>query len=164
MEDLYIRPATVEDGALMLAFMKKLGAYQKMSDHITATEALLSERIARGEAKAIFVIHSHTPVAFMFYYVISSAFIGEAGYYIDALYIDEAYRDKGIGHKLMHYLAKEADAAGYGRIEWGCLDWNEPALHFYETFGAKGVGDMTIYRLHRPEIEAILASNDGINK
>ncbi len=159
MSKLHIRPATADDGALMLSFMKKLGVYQKMSAHILATEELLAERIARGEAKAVFGFCEHQPVAFMFYYVVSSAFIGEAGYYIDALYIDEAYRDKGFGHALMTYLAREAKAAGYGRIEWGCLDWNEPALHFYETFGAKGVGDMTIYRLHRPEIDKIV-SND----
>lgn len=159
MKELHIRAATADDGALMLSFMKKLGTYQKMSEHILATEESLAKRIARGEAKAVFGLYDHQPIAFMFYYVVSSAFIGEAGYYIDALYIDEAYRHKGFGNELMAYLAREAQAAGYGRIEWGCLDWNESALHFYDGFGAKSVDEMTIYRLHRPEIENILAKD-----
>lgn len=151
-----LRCATAEDGALMREFMLKLGTYQKMREHITATPAQLATRIARGEGAAVFLEKEGQAVAFMYYYVVSSAFIGEAGYYIDALYIDEAERGQGLGRVLMRYLAREAKAAGYGRIEWGCLDWNTDALAFYETFGAKPVSEMHIHRIHQAEIDRLV--------
>ncbi len=155
MKDFNIVPATANDGALMWQFMKKLGAYQKMSDHITSSPEKLAALIEEGEARALIGYMDHTPVAFMFYYPCFSAFIGEKGYYIDALYIEEELRHHHLGEKLMSHLAQIAQKSGYKRIEWGCLDWNQDALDFYAHYGAKGVHDMTIYRIHEVEIEKL---------
>ena len=98
-------------------------------------------------------------VAFLYYYNNSSAFIGEKGMYIDGFYVDEAYRGYGLGKQMMEYMANLALERGCGRLEWGCLDWNQPALDFYKNLGAKGVDTMTIYRLSKDKIE-LLAGRD----
>lgn len=151
-----LRRATAADGLLMREFMLKLGTYQKMREHIVATPEQLAMRIARNEGMAVFAEKDGVPVAFLYYYVVSSAFIGEAGYYIDALYVDESERGHGVGRLMMRYLAREAKVAGYGRIEWGCLDWNQDALRFYETVGGKLVEEMHIHRIHQKEMDRLL--------
>lgn len=158
-QELVIRAARAEDGALMRDFMKKLGRYQKMEDHVTATADQLSQLAASGQARAFFAEQEGEAVGFLFAYTVCSAFIGASGYYIDALYIDEAYRFQGIGRALMVQMAKECVAAGFGRLEWGCLDWNQPALDFYQKIGAQVVSDMRIYRIHTESIRQLAAGN-----
>ncbi|MFM9413316.1 N-acetyltransferase family protein [Peptococcus simiae] len=158
-EKIIIRSAQVEDGPLMRAFMKKLGRYQKMEDHITATADQLAHLVASGQARAFFAEREGEVVGFLFAYTVCSAFIGASGYYIDALYIDEGFRSQGIGRALMVQMAKECVAAGFGRLEWGCLDWNQPALDFYQKIGAQVVSEMRIYRIHTENIRQLAAEN-----
>ena len=84
-----------------------------------------------------------------FVYLLLSKFIGEKGLYIDAFYVEEGYRSKGVGKKMLTHMAYLALRSGCGRLEWGCLDWNTPAIQFYENLGAKGVDIMTIYRMNK---------------
>lgn len=155
---LRIRQANAGDAAMVVAFMQKLGTYQKMRDSITATEEGVRKLLETGAGEAIFGDLDNETVAFLYYYNNSSAFIGEKGIYIDGFYVDENCRGQGIGRQMMKYMANLALQRGCKRLEWGCLDWNEPALRFYGNMGAKGVDIMTIYRLTPDKIQDLADS------
>ena len=148
-----LRHGTEDDAALVVAYMKKLGEYQKMADKITATDAdmrrLLSER--RGEV--VFGEYDGATVGFIYFYQNSSAFTGQTGLYIDGFFIDQPFQSLGLGKMMLAYLSKLALARGCQRLEWGCLDWNEPAIHFYKNQGAYSVDEMTIYRFGPQQLE-----------
>lgn len=139
--------AKPEDAGLVVEYMRKLGLYQKMSDKITVTEEEMRKLLAAKKGEAVFGDYDGEPVAFIYFCPNSSAFIGQTGLYIDAFYVDETMRSKGLGKIMMAFLAKLAIERGCQRLEWGCLDWNEPAIKFYRKLGAVGVDIMTIYRL-----------------
>lgn len=159
IENFHIRKAQEEDAGLVVGFMRKLGTYQKMRDSITITEESARRLLREKAGEAIFGEMDGKIVAFLYYYNNSSAFIGEKGMYIDGFYVDEAYRGYGLGKQMMEYMANLALERGCGKLEWGCLDWNQPALDFYKNLGAKGVDTMTIYRLSKDKIE-LLAGRD----
>lgn len=155
-----IRKAVPEDAALAVDFMRKLGTYQKMRAGVTATEEGIHRLLEEGAGEAIFGELDGKTVAFLYYYNNSSAFIGEKSIYIDGFYVDEEFRGHGLGEKMMQYMARTALERGCGRLEWGCLDWNTPALNFYEKFGAKGVDIMTIYRLTPDKIQKLAGAEE----
>ena len=158
-EDFRIRKGDENDAELVVTFMRKLGTYQKMRDSITITEESARRLLRENAGEVIFGELDGEAVAFLYYYNNSSAFIGETGIYIDGFYVDEEYRGYGLGGKMMSYIAKLALERGCGRVEWGCLDWNQPSLDFYENLGAKGVDIMTIYRLSQDKIKLLAGRN-----
>ena len=131
--------------------MRKLGSYQKILDRIVATEEGLRALLATGKGEAIFGDYDGTTVAFAYFCHTSSAFIGQAGIYIDGLFVEDSVRSKGLGKIMMAYLSHLAVERGCNRLEWACLDWNEPTISFYKSLGAYGVDGMTIYRFS-PEV------------
>lgn len=141
-----IRFATPDDAGLVVEYMRKLGTYQKMRDSITATEEDMRKILSEKKGEAIFGEYDGETVAFAYFYNFSSAFVGQTGIYIDGFYIDEPMRRKGLGKIMMAFLSKLAVERGCGRLEWGCLDWNQPAIDFYRKLGAYSVDIMTIYR------------------
>lgn len=141
-----LRFATPDDAGLLLDFMHKLGSFQKMRDKITATEEGLRQLLGQGKGEAIFGDYDGHTVAFLYFCQTSSAFIGQSGLYIDAFLVDASQRGKGLGKTMMAFMAKLALERGCQRLEWGCLDWNEPSIQFYRGLGAHSVDPMTIYR------------------
>lgn len=141
-----LRFATSEDAGLVVEFMRKLGTYQKMQDNITATEDKMQRILSENKGEAIFGDYDGQTVAFMYFYHNSSAFIGETGIFIDGFYVDDSIRFKGLGKIMIAFISKLAIDRGCRRLEWGCLDWNEPTIKFYRDLGAFSVDIMTIYR------------------
>ena len=141
-----LRFATPDDAGLVVSFMKKLGTYQKMADKIIATEEGIGKLLADKKGEAIFGIYEGEVVGFVYFYQTSSAFIGHSGLYIDGFLIDDAMRFKGLGKIMMSFMSNLVLERGGQRLEWGCLDWNEPTIKFYKDMGAYGVDNMTIYR------------------
>lgn len=146
--EFFIRVGTPDDCELVVKFMRKLGTYQKMRDAIVATPTGIRHLLEEGRGEAIFGIYHDKVVAMMYVYENSSAFIGESGMYLDGFYIDEKMRGKGLGTIMMAYFSKLALERGHKRLEWGCLDWNEPSLQFYRNLGAKEMDIMHIYRFN----------------
>lgn len=146
-----LRPATPDDAALVLEFMRKLGSYQKMADRIVATEDGLRGLLATSKGEAVFGSYQGETVAFAYFCQTSSAFIGQSGLYIDGFFVDESMRFQGLGKIMMAYLSKLAVERGCKRLEWACLDWNQPTIAFYKGLGAYSVDGMTIYRF-APEV------------
>lgn len=145
--------ATTEDAGLVVEYMRKLGTYQKMCDKITATEEGIRKILSERKGEAIFGSYDGQVVAFCYFCHNSSAFIGETGIYIDGFYIDETMRFKGLGKVMMAFISKLAIERGCKRLEWGCLDWNEPSIKFYREMGAISVDTMTIYRFNLDKLK-----------
>ena len=149
-----LRMGTADDAGLVLAFMQKLGTYQRMADQITATEASLRRLLADRQGEAIFGLYDGVPVAFMYFSQTSSAFTGRSGLFIDGFFVDEAARHKGLGKIMMEYLSKLTLERGGQMLDWGCLDWNAPTIAFYEGLGAYCLDIMRIYRMSPDSIGA----------
>ena len=142
------RYAEKKDAALILQFIKALADYEKMSDEVVADEKLLTEWIfEKQKAEVIFVIEENKEVGFALFFHNFSTFLGRAGIYLEDLFVLPEYRSKGYGKALLKKLASVAVERGCGRLEWCCLDWNQPSIDFYLSLGAKPLTDWTIYRV-----------------
>ncbi|MBQ6834929.1 MAG: GNAT family N-acetyltransferase [Lachnospiraceae bacterium] len=147
MEKVYFRYAEETDVALILQFIKDLAEYERMSDEVIATEELLREWIfEKKKAEVIFAMEGEKEVGFALFFHNFSTFLGRAGIYLEDLYVKEAYRGKGYGKALLKKLAKVAVERGCGRLEWSCLDWNQPSIDFYRSLGAVPMDEWTVYR------------------
>ncbi len=149
-----LRFATPDDAQHVVDFMKKLGAYQKMLEKITATEASIRKLLTEGRGEAVFGSYDGQIVAFMYFCQTSSAFTGQQGLYIDGFLVDDCMRGKGLGTIMMAFMSKLALERGCQRLEWGCLDWNAPTIQFYRNLGATSVDIMTIYRFAPEQLQA----------
>ena len=148
MRDFSIRFATADDAEKILFFIKSLAEYEKMSDEVVATEALLREWIfEKKKAEVIFAVENGKEVGFALFFHNFSTFLGRAGIYLEDLFVLPEYRGKGYGKALLRELARITVERGCGRLEWCCLDWNRPSIDFYLSLGAKPLSDWTIYRL-----------------
>ena len=149
-----LRFAKPEDAGFVVSFMKKLGAYQKMADKISATDDGIRKLLADKSGEAVFGIYRGEMVGFVYFFQTSSAFTGQTGLYIDGFLIDDAMRFKGLGKIMMSFMSKLALERGCQRLEWGCLDWNQPTIQFYKNLGAYSVDEMTIYRFAPDQLKA----------
>ncbi len=148
------RFASEEDCALILFFIKQLAAYEKMSHQVVATEELLREWIfEKKRAEVLFVCDGETEVGFALFFHNFSTFLGRAGIYLEDLFVLEKYRGRGYGKALLSRLARITIERGCGRLEWSCLDWNQPSIDFYLSIGAAPLDDWTTYRLTGATLE-----------
>jgi len=143
-----IRFAKESDVKLILQFIKGLGEYEKLSHEVVATEEKLHKTLFQQKmAEVIIGEFDGNPVGFALFFHNYSTFLGQAGIYLEDLYILPEMRGKGFGKSMLKYLAKLAVERDCGRLEWACLDWNEPSICFYKGLGAKALEDWTVYRV-----------------
>ena len=148
MAQLTFRYAEKKDVGVILWFITALADYEKMSDDVVATESLLEEWIFdKKKAEVIFACEDGKEVGFALFFHNFSTFLGRAGVYLEDLFVLEEYRNKGYGKALLKELAKITVERGCGRLEWCCLDWNQPSIDFYLSLGAKPLDDWTTYRV-----------------
>jgi len=144
-----IRPATEDDVPLILALIKELAEYERLSQEVLATEGILRESLfgeVRG-AEALIGYHEGAPAGFALFFHNFSTFLGRPGIYLEDLYVKPEFRGKGIGRGMLVYLARLAKGRNCGRLEWSVLDWNEPAIRLYRSIGAVPMDEWTVYRL-----------------
>lgn len=146
---LHIRPARKGDAALVLGLIRDLAAYEKLSHEVVATEQDIDAQLfgAQPRAEAVIAEYNGQPVGFALFFHNFSTFLARPGLYLEDLYVKPEFRGKGFGRKLLAHLAKLAVERGCGRFEWAVLDWNTPAIRFYESLGAKIVDEWKINRL-----------------
>ena len=158
---LEIRPATERDVPLILDFIRGLAEYERMLDQVEATEASLRASLFPAAhapvAHCVIGAVDGTPAGFALYFFNYSTFLGRAGLYLEDLFVKPEFRGVGLGKALLLHLAALAQERGCGRMEWAVLDWNEPAIGFYESLGAKRLLDWQLCRLDRPTLEALSA-------
>lgn len=145
---LTFRFANKNDCGLILEFIRGLADYEKMSDQVVATEELLEEWIfQKVKAEVIFACIDGKEIGFALFFHNFSTFLGRAGIYLEDLFILPDYRGHGYGKALLKKLAQITVERGCGRLEWACLDWNQPSINFYLGVGAVQMSDWTTYRL-----------------
>ena len=148
MNNTKFRYATEKDVPIILDFIKQLAEYEHMADEVVATEELLREWIFdRKKAEVIFALEDGMEVGFALFFHNFSTFLGRAGIYLEDLFVLPEYRGKGYGKALLTELARIAVDRGCGRLEWWCLDWNEPSIEFYKSMGAEPMDEWTVYRI-----------------
>ena len=148
MNQIKFRYAEEKDAAKILYFIKELAAYEKMLDEVIATEELLKEWIfVQKKAEVIFAIVDDKEIGFALFFHNFSTFLGRAGIYLEDLYVMPEYRGKGYGKALLKKLAQIAVERKCGRLEWWCLDWNQPSIDFYLSLGAEAMDEWTVYRI-----------------
>ena len=155
-----IEPATESDVPLILTFIKGLAQYEGLADEVVATEGDLRESLFGPQARAEAVIaYSLTePVGFAVFFHNYSTFVGRSGLYLEDLFVLPEWRGRGLGRALLSYVARVAVARNCGRLEWSVLDWNEPAINFYQALGARPMDEWTIYRLAGEALEQLSES------
>ena len=142
------RFAERKDTPLILEFIKELADYEKMLQEVVADQATLEEWIFdKQKAEVIFALEGEKEVGFALFFYNFSTFLGRAGIYLEDLFVKPEYRGKGYGKALLKKLASIAVERKCGRLEWWCLDWNEPSIGFYLSLGAEPMSDWTVYRI-----------------
>ncbi|NMH59391.1 GNAT family N-acetyltransferase [Alteromonas ponticola] len=153
---LFIRPATANDAILVHQFITELAIYEKAEDEVEASVDDIKRSLFSETATAHCVIceDDEMPVGFAVFFYNYSTWQGKNGVYLEDLYVTPDARGKGAGKALLKYLAKHAVDNNCGRFEWSVLDWNKPAIDFYESFGAKAKDEWLGYRLSGKELIA----------
>ena len=145
---LTFRSATEADTGLILQFIRALAEYEKMLDLVVADEELLTDQLFhKKNAEVVFAMEDGKEVGFALYFHNFSTFLGRSGLYLEDLFVYPEYRGKGYGKAILKRLAAIAVERGCGRLEWACLDWNQPSIDFYRSLGAEPMSDWTVYRL-----------------
>lgn len=144
-----LRAATPADTPQILGFIRALAEYERLLDEVVATEAGLGAALfgPRPYAEVVIAEDAGTPVGFALFFHTFSTFVGQPGIYLEDLFVIPTARGKGVGRALLAHLAQLAVARGCGRVEWAVLDWNRPAIGFYESLGARPNEEWTVYRL-----------------
>ncbi|WP_027896531.1 GNAT family N-acetyltransferase [Zestomonas thermotolerans] len=146
---LHIRPATADDAELILRFITELAIYEKAEHEVKTDAAGIRASLfgADSTTHALICERDGEPIGYAVYFFNYSTWLGRHGLYLEDLYVSPAARGQGAGKALLRHLAKLAVARGCGRFEWAVLDWNTPAIEFYQSFGARPQEEWTIYRL-----------------
>jgi GNAT superfamily N-acetyltransferase len=152
-----IRPATVTDCALILQFVRELAEYEQLASECVATEQDYARHLFAEQpaAEVLIAEEDGTPVAFALFFRNFSTFLGRPGIYLEDLFVRPAFRGRGYGKALLVELARIARRRNYGRVEWSVLDWNQPAIDFYESLGARQMKEWIICRVTGPGIESL---------
>jgi len=147
--ELAIRFATRNDSATILTFIRDLAEYEKLPGEVVADEEAIRTTLfgARPAAEVLIAELAGAPVGFALFFPSYSTFLGKAGLYLEDLFVRTEARGHGVGRALMAALARIAMQRNYGRFEWSVLDWNEPAIRFYRSLGAKPHAGWTVQRL-----------------
>ena len=146
-----LRAARPGDESLILGLIRELAEYERLAHEVSATPELLAEYLFGEHAVAEAVIAEQHGVAigFALFFRNFSTFLGKPGLYLEDLYVRESARGQGIGRALLEHVADIARRRGYGRMEWSVLDWNRPAIDFYESLGARAMSEWTVYRFSK---------------
>lgn len=152
-----LKHAGPDDVPVILDLIKGIADYEKLAHEVVATEELLMQNLFGEQRFAEVVIgyEGDTPVGFVLFFHNFSTFTGRPGLYLEDLFVYEEYRGKGYGKALLLYLATLAKERECGRFEWVVLDWNKPAIDFYNSLGAKQMKEWIITRVDGEDIERL---------
>lgn len=145
-----VRPARPDEAGLILSFIAALAEYEKLSHEMVATEAGIAEELFGDRPRAFCDIAEldGKPVGFALWFYNFSTFVGRCGIYLEDLFVLPDVRGSGAGKALLSGLARRCVDQKLGRLEWSVLDWNAPAIGFYDSLGADAMDGWTVRRLH----------------
>lgn len=156
-DELRIVAATETDVPLILGFIRKLAEYEKLTAEVAATEELLRQSLFSDDpsAEVLVAYWVGEPAGFAVYFRNFSTFLARPGIYLEDVFVEPAYRGRGIGKALLAAVAKIARDGGGGRLNWAVLDWNRSAIEFYRSLGAVPLDEWTIFRLSGDALERL---------
>jgi len=145
---LTIRPATPQDVALILRFVRELAEFEREPDAVKATEESLNHALfGERSAEAVIAEQDGEPMGFALFFHNFSTWTGRKGLYLEDLYVTPEARGSGVGTALLRHLAGIALDRDCGRFEWAVLNWNTPAIDFYTAMGAESLDEWRIRRV-----------------
>lgn len=144
-----IRDATPADLSTIFRFVRELAEYEKLADQVVATEADFAKALFGPNPRALALIMEvdGDPAGFALWFYNFSTFLGRHGIWIEDVYVAPEFRGHGLGGMVFRHLAQRAVAEGLGRLEWWVLDWNKPAIDFYQGIGAVPMDEWTVQRV-----------------
>jgi GNAT superfamily N-acetyltransferase len=147
--EVRIRFATVEDAPLIVTLIRGLADYERLAHEAVVTDTDVRETLfgERPAAEVLIAEVGADAAGFALFFHNYSTFLGRRGLYLEDLFVFPSHRGRGIGRALMARLAQLAVERDCGRFEWWVLDWNEPAIEFYRSLGARAMDEWTVYRL-----------------
>jgi GNAT superfamily N-acetyltransferase len=152
-----IRKTKIEDVPVIISLIKELATYEKLAHEMLATVEDF-EKALFGEHKCAETVLGEVDgkaVAVILFFHNFSTFVGRPGLYLEDLFVKPEFRGRGFGKKMLLHLVSLAKERGCGRVEWAVLDWNQPAIDFYQSLGAKPMEDWTIFRLTEDKIKEL---------
>ncbi len=155
MSKINIRKATGDDSALILQLIRELARYEKAEHEVRASEAEIRQSLFGDQSTthALICTLDNRPVGYAVWFYNYSTWLGRHGLFLEDLYITPDARGCGAGKAVLKYLARQAVSRGCGRVEWNVLDWNEPAIRFYQSIGARPQDEWVGYRLTGEALE-----------
>jgi GNAT superfamily N-acetyltransferase len=146
---LEIRTAEPSDAALILRFIRNLADYERLLHEVEASEADIVRDLFGPNPRVFCDIArwDGAPAGFALWFYSYSTFHGRHGIYLEDLFVEPAYRGRGIGKALLIQLARRCRAEGLTRLQWWVLDWNRASIEFYKSLGAVPMDDWTVLRL-----------------
>jgi GNAT superfamily N-acetyltransferase len=163
VSDIRIRPATPSDVPLVLQFIRDLAEFEKLPHEVVATEERVRKALfgPRAYAEVVFASIQGEEVGFALFFHNFSTFLSLPGIYLEDLFVRTSARGKGVGRRLLVYLAQLARDRGCGRLEWAVLNWNEPAIRFYQGLGARPMDEWKIFRVEGDLLGRLAAESEN---
>jgi GNAT superfamily N-acetyltransferase len=157
VNDIQIRPATEADVPLLFELILELAAYEKLAEKVAGDAEVLRASLFEEKAAEALLIETADgeAVGYAIFFTTFSTFECRSGVWLEDVYVRPEHRRGGIGRMVMEHLAQLTLERGHVRLEWVALDWNEPALNFYEKLGARRLDDWVIHRLERDGIKRL---------
>lgn len=158
-DDIRIRPATEADMEPLFGLILELAEYEKLTDAVRGdAEVLRKSLFEQRAAEALIVETGDEAVGYAIFFTTFSTFECRSGIWLEDVYVRPENRRGGIGRMVMEHLAALALDRGHVRLEWCALDWNEPALRFYDELGATRLEEWRMFRLDRDGMRRIGAT------
>jgi GNAT superfamily N-acetyltransferase len=160
-ETLTIRRAQEHEVPLVMSFVRELAEYERLTHEVVGTVEDMRKALfgPRPYAEVVFACLDAEPVGFALFCYNFSTFLARPGIHLEDLFVRPSCRGRGIGQKLLAWLARETQSRGCGRLEWAVLDWNEPSIRFYDSLGARAMKEWITYRLAGDALEKLAARN-----
>jgi GNAT superfamily N-acetyltransferase len=158
-----IRFATESDAGIILGFIRGLAEYEREPSAVKVSEATLRAQLSseRPPFECLIAEDSGAPAGFALFFHTYSTWLGKRGVWLEDLFVLPEKRRLGIGRLLLQRVAAVAAERDCGRFEWSVLDWNESAIAFYKSLGAKLMDEWTICRVDGSALQALGASTAG---
>ncbi|MDX9892178.1 MAG: GNAT family N-acetyltransferase [Bacteroidales bacterium] len=153
-----IRLAEQKDVPTILELIRAIADYEKLLDQVEATEEILNDSLfVKKGAEVLLGELDGKPIAFALFFHNFSTFTGKRGLYLEDIFVQPEYRNRGYGKQFFSELAQIAKERDCGRMEWICLDWNEPSIQFYKNrIQAIPLDEWTVYRVTKDQFDHVI--------